>query len=623
MNYKFMRHFSVYGALPLMAAVALTGCVDNGYDLSDIDTTTEIKVKDLVIPINLDVVTLGDIIEIKDDSELTEIEVSAEDFFAFNAQINGQSFYAVDKSGTFESKKIEIPGFSAAAPHVNPLTLNISMPSLPSMAPASPAAKIPGINEALEVEYPAAGETPVSTNLNYTARNIDSSIISIQDITLEPFEAEVKFNIGSLQNLGTFILKNVEVALPKGLVYTSLANETSYVDAEGVLHIQTVTFHNGVGYARINVNGISNLPANGYVIDGQRNLVIDQELSVKHATLVVQANSAADLANIGSAVHVEVSFSFDELVAKTVSGRIRYDVEDINIDPVSLNDLPDFLAQDGTNLVLTNPQIYLNLNNPLYEYKLGYQSGLSITQVRNEAEDQRLTLDGNGVFTVLGTQTQSYFVLSPSMPEFIPKGFCFTDPTAQTFLPPTHVPFTSLSNVIAGEGIPQSLRINLIDPQVYEQDVNDFKLGSELPAVVGSWRIIAPLALKAGSNSEIIYTDRKTGWNDADVDAITIEHLSLTMIADSKLPLNAILTGSPIDINGNTIPGVEIDPVPIEGMKDNQEITLVVKGTVTHLDGFEFKATVNSASDEALSPSQTITLKNIRAKVTGHYTKEL
>lgn len=600
MIYKFMRHFSIYGALPLMASVALTGCVDNNYDLSDIDTTTEIKVKDLVIPINLDEVTLGDIIEIKEGSELCEVD------------INGEKFYAVDKSGDFKSKKIEIPGFSAPAPHVNGLELKFPVPSLPSF-PQS--ARIPGIDEPIQIEYPAAGETPVQTNLNYTARNIDSSIISIDDIKLRPFYSRVTFSVGSLHNLASICLDDVQVALPKGINFETMVNDGSYVDPQtGVLHIPRLWIgEDGTGTSLLAVDAIKNLPQNGYIIDDHRNLVIDQQLSVKHATLIVNLNNSADLSALGSKITIDVNFEFSDLVAESVSGKIRYDVEDINIDPVSINDLPDFLSQEGTNLVLANPQIYLQLNNPLVQYNLGYQSGIAITQVRNDVHGNTLTLDNNGVFTVSGNQNITNFVLSPEMPGNVPDKFAGAQ----------HVPFSQLSDVIAGDGIPQQLLINLVDPQVYEQTVNNFQLGTELPAVEGNWRIVAPLALKPGSGSKIIYTDRKTGWNDADVDAITINHLSLTMTADSKLPLNATLSGHPLDKNGSAIPGVTIKPVEIKGMQDGQTVELVVEGTVEHLDGFEFTATVNSASSEPLAPEQTITLKNIRAKVSGNYTKEL
>ena len=55
---------------------------------------------------------------------------------------------------------------------------------------------------------------------------------------------------------------------------------------------------------------------------------------------------------------------------------------------------------------------------------------------------------------------------------------------------------------------------------------------------------------------------------------------------------------------------------------DNQEINIRITGEIKNLDGIIFTATVLPTSNEALAPSQTITLSNLRAKVSGNYTKE-
>ena len=47
-----------------------TACIDDSYDLSNIDTTTKIAVNDLEIPINLDAVKLDNIIELNDDDQV-------------------------------------------------------------------------------------------------------------------------------------------------------------------------------------------------------------------------------------------------------------------------------------------------------------------------------------------------------------------------------------------------------------------------------------------------------------------------------------------------------------------------------------------------------------------------
>ena len=63
------RSLLVLGFLPIVA-----GCVDDNYDLSDIDTTVGVTVDQLVIPINLDEITLGNIITIDDDSEVKIVD---------------------------------------------------------------------------------------------------------------------------------------------------------------------------------------------------------------------------------------------------------------------------------------------------------------------------------------------------------------------------------------------------------------------------------------------------------------------------------------------------------------------------------------------------------------------
>jgi hypothetical protein len=51
-----------------------------------------------------------------------------------------------------------------------------------------------------------------------------------------------------------------------------------------------------------------------------------------------------------------------------------------------------------------------------------------------------------------------------------------------------------------------------------------------------------------------------------------------------------------------------------------------MEGTITHLDGIQVYATLvpgEDGAEEAISPDQKITLKNVRATVSGNVTKEL
>ena len=69
-----------YAMLWLLSAASgsllLQSCKDDDYDLSDIDTTIKAEVKDLTLPINIDPVELGGLIELDPNGSLKEFRVS-------------------------------------------------------------------------------------------------------------------------------------------------------------------------------------------------------------------------------------------------------------------------------------------------------------------------------------------------------------------------------------------------------------------------------------------------------------------------------------------------------------------------------------------------------------------
>jgi hypothetical protein len=57
----------------------------------------------------------------------------------------------------------------------------------------------------------------------------------------------------------------------------------------------------------------------------------------------------------------------DDVVIKTFSGTVNYEVDNINVSPVDLSDLPDFFRDSESQIGLVNPQIYLSLTNPIQQ----------------------------------------------------------------------------------------------------------------------------------------------------------------------------------------------------------------------------------------------------------------
>lgn len=105
-------------------AVILTGCVDNDYDLSNIDTTSEIKVNNLTLPVKMDAITLNDIFDIEEGSKIQTVTV------------NGQEFYAVTQHGDISSQSIDIPAFTTFSPTIaeTNATFELQLPDINTRA---------------------------------------------------------------------------------------------------------------------------------------------------------------------------------------------------------------------------------------------------------------------------------------------------------------------------------------------------------------------------------------------------------------------------------------------------------------------------------------------------------
>ena len=172
------------------------------------------------------------------------------------------------------------------------------------------------------------------------------------------------------------------------------------------------------------------------------------------------------------------------------------------------------------------------------------------------------------------------------------------------------------------KGLPSRIDISVVSPQIPAQKVKDFSLGQNITGVSGRYELLAPMALKDGS--VIVYSDTETGWGSEDLDAVTITKLSAAVEVTNTLPLKAELVAYPLDAEGKRIPGVEVKAQTIEAGSTAVPVTIEMTGEIRYLDGIVFQAVVYGADpDQTLAPSQTITLKNIRARVSGWYEKEL
>lgn len=588
--------YKLQGVLALLAVVS-TSCIDDNYDLKDIDTTTRVQVNDLTLPVNIDAITLSDIITIDENSKIKPVTIA------------GKEFYALSETGDFESDAIYIDKVTAAAPSLNPTQETLDrVTSRYSAAGLAPS----------DLSYTYA-IVSMGNDLKYVAENIDPSIEALYSARVEPLRFGIHLealDMGFVTDRMCFV--DLVISMPKGLTGTTSTGE--YDPATGLWTIDRYEVQGSATDAMLTATAID-FKANGCNIVNH-GLTLDSEFRIESGYITIEPKIVGGVpSQLPPTLDFRVSYTLNDLTVNNLDGCINYKLAGMDIDPVDLGDIPDFLSGDETNIDLVNPQIYLQVNNPVAGNSLDCSTGITLTANRDGVAPQSFSPD-NGAFLIghnHGVAGPYNFVLAPDNDGLTTPADYETDLQ--------FVRFRNLSALIASpagstvKGLPTSIGIRLDDPQIPTQDVADFDLGRHIDGIQGKYELMAPLALREGSL--VVYSEREDGWNDEDIDAITITKLTATSTVTNNCPVAVVLSAYPIDVQGNRIAGVEVKSNVVAANATDVPLEIVMTGTITHLDGVEYEARLMAgASGEVLAPSQTIVLKNIRATVSGFYEKE-
>lgn len=573
--------------LTLPFACSFVSCINNDYDLSDIDTTVGIAVNDLVIPVNLDKITLGDVLDLEDDSQIKEV--------------NG--IYAVVKDGTFSSDEIEIPSFSAPAPSIEPISSVLSI-DVESFAKAS-------LRTGNKVaKYPI---TDANTSFMYHSDDVSEYIIAAYAFDLNS-SLNVDIIVNGLDGItNSFEIENLSIQLPAGM--KAVSDKGVYDEETGVLNLGNVTGQNNRFSFKVDFSRVDVEKSGALLKDGKFDF--SGEISVKTGDIAIYDDnfeSGMTVADLPEEVEFKGNATMSDMSVSTFDGVVCYNIDGIDVDPISMTDIPDILNQTGTNIILDNPQIYVSMNNPVADKGLSASVGFALTPIREGETSQALTLDDDSL--VIGHDkplNENYtFCMSPYKPDTYYTGFEDAE----------FCEFSTLGKVLSGTKLPESINIDVVNPNVWAQEVYGFELGQKLDRVNGTYSFYAPLALT--DNSVIAYKDTIDGWNDEDVDSIEISEAIINAVVTTDVPLALDIKAEPIDKYGNVIENVEVKGASVGIKADGQPIEISIKGKIRHLDGIILTARAQSGvSDESLAPGHNISLTDIKAKVSGIYRTEL
>lgn len=587
-------------ALATVPVVVLSSCVDSNYDLSDVDTTTRITVNDLVIPVNIDEIKLLDIIDIDADSKIKVVT------------IGDKEFYALSETGSFSSDAIYVEKITADAPVMDPTSRTLSQ-VIDEERQRRAATSADGVST-YRIEE-------MGNDFDYDTGRVDEAITEVYSVNVDPMRFHIHLTAIDVEESAEKIyFTDLVISMPKGMTATASIGE--YDPLTG---LWTVSAHEVRGHttdAYLTATAID-LRANDCEVSPDHTLVFSGAFRVKSGLLTVEAkrDASGNPVQLPETLEFRADYTLNDLTVNSFSGIINYNLKGMDIEPVEISDIPDFFNDPETNLLLENPQLYLQLNNPVAGNSLMYQCGLRLKALRDGAPVQ--TFEPAVPFKV----GYGHGVAGPYNIVMAPDASALTTPddfSANL----DFVSFPTLGNLLGSpenasvKGLPSRIDISVISPQIPAQEVKNFNLGQSITGVSGHYELLAPMALKDGS--VIVYSDTETGWGSEDLDAVTITKLSATVDVTNTLPLKAELVAYPLDAEGKRIPGVEVKAQTIEAGCAGEPVTIEMTGEIRYLDGIVFQAVVNGVDpDQTLAPSQTITLKNIRARVSGWYEKEL
>lgn len=573
-----MNHFRKLAAL-IAVLLSFTACVDDNYDLADVDTTVGVSVNQLVIPINIDEITLNNIITLDENSN---VEV-----------VDGQ--YAVVQDGTFQSDVVNVPAINLTTPPISPSETTITLigGSLPR---AAGSFSYNLASEGSEFRFESSLVSDFIVGIDHIGCNMTLDI-DIMLCGLESVVSRIKFT-------------DVVLQLPKGLDLTK--NEGgSYNSESGELTLPARTVTGNHLKLSLEASGVDFLKADGKYDYEKSTVEVVGEMYIKQGKATISSSDINAGAQLPASLTLRTEYGLSDAVVTSFSGTVKYDIANAHLTDVDLTSLPDVLSQNATDLKFVNPMIYLHITNPLQGYGMYARTGLEITAY-HEKTSSVYDLD-DPWFQIGPSQNDGEynFCLSPADP---------ATPDA-TYLPYSHVPFSDLSNVLSGNGIPKRLSIELQDPNVPVQKVTGFSLGTDIGSFSGNYRFVAPLQF--GEGSSIVYADTITGWQSEDLDCLTVRDLEVNLAVSTNIPVKINFTGYPIDIDGNKINNVDIVGADIDANASGQKVTIRITGEIRRLDGILFEAKATAVAGQALSPDMTIKLTDIRPKVSGYYEKEL
>lgn len=316
------------------ACVLMTGCIDSDYDLSDVDTTSEVKIDNLTLPINIEAMKLDDVFDIEDSENFKIVE------------INGERYYALSETGEFHSDPIHIAAIHLDAPHINPTYCALELPYNSAKTRST----------MVNVPIPST-----ATEFHCTTGGIDNSVLGMDALTTANTTLTITATLDGM-SMSHAKFSNLEFSLPKRMKVSNLS-AGKYDPTTGILTVPYIEPKGGNFKITLSIDKIDLTATDLKYNRDAHTLAFTGNLGLDSGSL------SFDLADLGTQapkwLALNVGYKLSDIDVTALTGDIDYHIEGVNIAPVHITGIPDFLKGEGTDIKIANPQLYIALNNPV------------------------------------------------------------------------------------------------------------------------------------------------------------------------------------------------------------------------------------------------------------------
>ena len=590
-------------AITMFVAI-LAGCIDNDYDLGDIDKTIGLGGEFLTLPgdNSTEDVKLDDVLDLGEANFLVisedgnyNIDVVDDNPFAAHMWVDDFTVPSKTYEGTYK------------------LDLGDLVPDV-SMRRVKKATDEISIDASMvEMDFTYPYKTNQITSLEYVG--VSSSTLSIK-LTFSPGFKKCLNNI-----------KEVRFSFPKCIDCGKVAykGDSLTLNSDNMLTIYDVKPTEDLSFV-LNLKGIKL----DRTYDGSYMTYTKGEGFKFHGTLgigVTVKESDVNINQIATAgvLSVDGTAVLSNMKVATARGCFAPKRSFGNVGGVSLRNVPNFLTDEEVDLDLYDPQLNINVYSDVpFATKV---TGAIVSKdskgneiLRMEVPEFSYKANGESVISVrrrpASTESDTTIIVMPEICDII-----------------RHLPDSIALVDLVGVG-DDSQTADIIIDKKYK----------------GSIVLSVASGIALGAEAKIVYKDKYTGWNDKVKDISFVEssskgeapkitgYLNVTATIENKIPAYLTLVAYGIDMNGQPISSDRLEVIvekTIQASKDgksaavtNEVIKIYPKDNNVFkiLDGLEFKVFMTAKNEKGASAvtgvllnayKQTIKVKDIKVQKIG------